>query len=190
MARHSLFPNSITINYHANGHSHKQVLPVAAITPSGDTWTLETRGSGAVEWTAAVDDLIALYKPLFDASSSFDSAELFDYEATESPAIFLASYDIEESGTNVGSAADFVQAVMPLKAAGGTSLRLTLIESTVPADTRLTLAGLGASNYATLIEYVLSDDDWIITRGGTFPTSSLGITTKENDKLRERYLLD
>lgn len=190
MARHSLFPNSITINYTSNGHAHKQVLPISAVRFDDPGWSLLQRDGTYIEWTAGVDAYVVLLADLLDTSSSIDSAELFDYEATESPAIFLDAYEIGEPGTDIGTASEWDQVVMPFKATGGTSLRLTIMEGTIPPDLRETLGGTTIPQFAALAGFILGDDDWIITRGGTFPQISLGFTSKENDKLRERYFLD
>lgn len=189
MARHSLFPNSITINYTSNGHAHKQVLPIAAITPAGDSWELTQRDDGLIEWTAAVDAWGLLLADFLPLSASVDSADLFDYEATDAPASFLASHSIALTGTSAFEAVANAQAVMPFKSTGGNSLRLTVMEGIYDPDVRQTFAASTLAEFCAIAEFLLSDDDWIITRGGTFPTSSLGITTKENDKLRKRYFL-
>lgn len=186
MARHSLFPNSITINYTSNGHTHKQQLPVGAVTPSGSSWTLPTRSGGSVDWKTAVDALVVLTKPFFPAAASLDSADLFDYEATDAPASFLDSHAIGVAGTDAGTVKPWIQTVMPFKAIGGTILRFTLVETVIEADVKHTYAG-SAAPFCALMDFILGSSDWIITRGGTFPSVSLGYVTKINDKLRKRY---
>lgn len=189
MARHSLFPNSITIHYTTNGHSHTMTLPVGVVAGSAPAWTLPTRDLGTVDWRTAVDDFAALLAALITTDGSVDYAELFTYEATDSPAEFLAAHTINVDGDNVGSATPYVQLVYPFKATGGNSVRVTLMESVAAANQHTPYASLG-SGYVEIADFILSDDDWIITRGGTFPSVSLGITSKVNDKLRKRYLLN
>lgn len=190
MPRHSLFPNSISINYTANGHSHRQVLPIAAVTPVSTDWAVTLRDDTDINWTAAVDSWVAVMAELYSTADSFDTAELFDYEASDSPAIFLASYNIGVSGTNASPASPWTQTVFPFKATGGNSLRITLIESVTPPDQRESFGSETIADYCGLMEFILGDDDFIITRGGTYPSSSLGYTSKINDKLRKRYFLD
>lgn len=190
MPRHSLFPNSISITYTSNGHTHKQVLPVKAVTPVGASWTLETRDASDIDWKTAVDAYALLMAEFLDTASSIDYAELFTYEATDSPAEFLAAHSIAQAGLHASAAQDFVQFVMPFKAIGGNSLRLTIMEGSNPEDIRESFGGSTSPEFCGMAEFILSDDDWIITRGGTFPNTSLGYTTKINDKLRERYFLD
>lgn len=189
MARHSLFPNSITIHYTTNAHGHSMVLPVGVVAGSAPGWTLPVRVGSPVDWRAAVDAWADLIAPLIDTSSSIDYAELFTYEATGSPAEFLAAHTIDVAGTNVGTDIPFVQAVFPFKAAGNTSLRLTLLESLCGANVHVPYSSI-PSGYSDLADFILSDDGWIITRGGDYPNVSLGLTSKVNDKLRKRYLLD
>lgn len=189
MARHSLFPNSVTIHYTNNGHSHLMSLPVGAVAGSAPGWTLPVRAGSPIDWRTAVDDFAELLKVGFPTSGSIDYAELFTYEATGSPAEFLAAHTIDVAGTNGSATQPFVQAVFPFKALGGTSMRLTILESVFGANVHVPYAGI-VSGFIEIPDFILSDDDWIITRGGDFPFVSLGATSKVNDKLRKRYLLD
>lgn len=190
MARHSLFPNSVTINYTSNGHQHKQVLPTGVVAGTAPGWTLPTKGGTPVDWRTAVADYAAIMADLLDTSSSVDSAELYTYEATNSPAELLAVEPLDVAGTGLFSAVPFAQAVFPFKALGGTSVRPTLLESIIAVNQKYPFAAATDPPIVAYMEFFLSDDDWVITRGGDFPTISLGLTSKTNDKLRERYLLD
>lgn len=190
MARHSLFPNSITIHYNSNGHDHLMVLPVGAVTGSAPGWLLPTQDSGTVDWRTAVDDFCTLLAAAFDSSSSFAYAELFTYEATNAPAEFLAAHTIDIAGSSISTAKDFVQTVFPFKGLGGLQLRLTLLESVIDADQHVPASATGFTPADDIIDFVLSTENWLLTRGGAFPAVSLGFTSKVNDKLRKRYLLD
>jgi hypothetical protein len=190
MPRHSLFPNSITINYTSNGHSHKQVLPVGVVAGSAPGWTLPVRSGPAVDWRTAVEEYAALYADIFDTGATIDDAELYTYEATDGPAEFLALHPLGIPGGAVAAPIDWAQVVFPFKAIGGTSLRLTAIETVLPVDVKESYAAISSAPVCALLDYILSADDFIITRGGTFPLVSLGMTSKINDKLRKRYLLD
>lgn len=189
MARHSLFPNSITIHYTTNGHNHSMVLPTGVIAGSGPGWTLPTRDASTIDWRTAVDAFALLLAPIIDDVDSIDYAELFTYEATNSPAEFLAAYTIDQAGGAVGAAVPYAQALMPFKAIGGNSLRLTILESVMGVNVHVPYSGM-IGEAQDIADFILGDDDWIVTRGGTFPSVSLGMTTKVNDKLRKTYLLD
>jgi hypothetical protein len=189
MARHSLFPNSITINYTSNGHPHKQVLPIGAITGSSPAWEVPLKAGAPMDWRDAVEIYAAVFAQLFSDVDSIDSADLFTYEATDSPAEFLASHPLNQAGLNIAAAQPWTQIVFPFKSIGGNSLRLTAVEQVNPADLKGTFAATINAEICQYLEWVLSDDNFIITRGGTFPTVSLGYTTKVNDKLRRRYLV-
>lgn len=187
MARHSLFPGFIKITYTSNTHVHHQVLPIGADpTPVGDSFTIPTRGSGAVDWTVAVDEWAALLAGILCGEASIDLAELYNFEAEPGPADFLQAYEVAVVGTHGGTAVPFAQAVFPFKGAGGTSLRVTILEGSEPPEIHVPVSGLGGADLA-LVNFVLSDDDFIVTRAGGFPSVSLGMVTKTNDVLRKRY---
>jgi len=189
MARHSLFPNSITIHYTSNSHDHLMVLPVGVVAGTAPGWTLPTRDLATIDWRTAVDAFAVLLADLLSTSDSIDYAELFTYEATGSPAEFLAAHTIDQAGTNVGSAVAWSQLVMPFKAVGGLSLRLTLMESVLVVDLHEPYSAM-VPQAQDIADFILSDDDWIKTRGDAFPSVSLGYSTKINDKLRKRFLLN
>lgn len=190
MPRHSLFPNSVTLHYTTNDHDHTMVLPTGAVSGSAPAWLLPTRDASTVDWRTAVEAFAVLLASLMDDVDSVDYAELFTYEATGSPAEFIAAHTIDQLGTSAAIAQAWVQAVFPFKSIGGNSLRLTLLEGIIIKDQHVPYSGLADADLEALVDFILGDDDWIITRGGTFPQVSLGMTTKTNDKLRERYLLD
>ena len=190
MARHSLYPNSITINYTTNGHSHKQVLPIKQVSFTDPGWTVQVRVGSNIEWGAAVDQYALLMAGLIADTDSIDSAELFSYEATDAPGIFLDAHPIDQVGVNIGTAQPWTQLVMPFKTTGGTQLRLTVLEGVTGSDAKNTFAAETDALLCDYMEYILGDDDFIITRGGDFPLVSLGWTSKINDKLREKYFLD
>lgn len=190
MARHSLFPNSITINYTTNGHSHKQVLPTGAISGTSPGWLLPIRSGSPLDWRTAVEQYALIMAGLISDADSIDSAELYTYEATDAPGVFIGAHPLDQVGTNIGAAQPFVQLVMPFKALGGTSCRLTVLEGVTGADAKNSFAAETDALLCDYLEYVLSNDNFIKTRGGDFPIISLGWTSKVNDKLREKYFLD
>lgn len=190
MPRHSLFPNSITINYTTNGHSHKQVLPIGAISGSSPGWLVPVRVGSPIDWRTVVEQYALVMAGLIADTDTIDSAELYDYEATTAPASFIGAHPIDQVGLAAAAAEPFVQTVFPFKAIGGTSVRLTILEGWIDPDEKDTFAGTADALVCDYLEYVLGDDDFIKTRGGDFPIISLGYTSKVNDKLREKYFLD
>lgn len=190
MPRHSLFPNSVTIKYTTNGHPHKQVIPVGVVAGSSPGWTLPTKDGGTVDWRTAVEDYALLIAAIINDGDTIDSAELYTYEATSSPAEFLSAHTIAQPGLSAGAPAEWDQVVFPFKAIGGTFLRLTLLESVIPADGRDTFGGESNAGMCAIMEFILSDDSWLKTRGGDFPLISLGWVSKENDKLRKSFFLN
>lgn len=187
MAKHSLYPGFVKIHYTSNAHPHVQVLPIGDDpTPSGDSFTIPTRGSGAVDWQTAVTDFVTLEAALMDDASNFSSAEIYNFEAFPGPADFLQGFSLNIDGTAAGAAVAYAQMVMPFKGTASSAVRPSLMESVEPTDTRYSYADAGVPERA-ILDYILGDDDWIVTRGGSFPTVSLGFVTKINDKLRKRY---
>jgi hypothetical protein len=169
MARHSLFPNSITIHYTTNAHDHLMVLPVGVVAGSAPGWTLPVRTGSPVDWRDAVDAFALLLASIIKTDGSFDYAELFTYEATDSPAEFLAAHTIDQDGLSSSSTVPFVQSVFPFKAVGGNSLRLTVLEGVNAANIHQPYSSVPDDGNKDILDFILSDDDWIITRGGTYP---------------------
>jgi len=187
MPRHSLFPGFIKISYTANLHPHVQVLPVNADpTAAGGSFTIPTRGGAPVDWQDAVMAWCTLLAPEFDTAASFDTAEIYNFEASPGPADFLQGMTVGVAGTNVSAPANFGQAVFTFKGLAAAAVRPTINESTIPVDQKIPYASLGASEQA-IVDFILGDDDWIAMRGGGFPTLFKQLVTKTNDKLRKKY---
>lgn len=187
MAKHSLYPGFVKVHYTSNAHPHVMVLPINADpTPSGDSYTIPTRSSGAVDWQDAVTALVTLLAPMFDGASNFSAAELYNFEAFPAPADFLQGFSLDVDGSSDDPAVAYAQLVMPFKGVGSTAVRPSLMECVIPTDVHSSYADAGVSEKA-ILDFILSADDWIVTRGGGFPTVSLGYVTKINDKLRKRY---
>jgi len=189
MAKHSLYPGFVKLTYTSNGHVHHQVLPIHATpTASGDSYTLETKGSGAVEWVAAATAWATLLAVFLDPTANFSQAELFTLEATTAPADFLQGASIDVDGTNESPIVPFSQMVFPFKGVAGVSMRPYLMEGIESVDQHVSYAAAGVADKA-IMDFVLSDDAWMCTRGGAFPTVALGWVTKTNDELRKRFFV-
>ena len=188
MPSHSLYPGFIRLHYTSNGHPHRQVLPVNADpTPSGDSYTIPTKASGSVDWQTAIAAWAALVAANLDTDSSVDFAELYNFEAFPGPGDFLQAVAIGIAGTAAGANTPFSQIVFPFKGVGGLSLRPYIMEQVTAPDQKGFLASDMFAGRVDLMNFVLSDDDWIALRGGGFPTVSLGWVSKVNDQLRKRY---
>lgn len=187
MPRHSLFPGFIKIAYTSNGHPHTQVLPINDDpTPAGASFTIPTRAAGAVDWQTAVTAWANLLKVLMDDTASLDSAELYNYEAFPGPADFLQAMTVGVAGTSSSPPVAYAQCVFTFKGTAGSAVRPTVNESTIPVDQKVPYASLSSPEKA-VVDFVLSDDDWIAMRGGGFPSAFKFEVTKTNDKLRKKY---
>jgi len=190
MPRHSLYPGFIRIHYTSNTHPHVQVLPINADpTAVGDSFTIPTRGSGAVDWQDATDAYAILLAAFLDGAASVDYAELYNFEADPAPADFLASHPLNVAGSGAGSPVEWSQVVMPFKGLAGASVRPYVMEGLTPVDTKQSFAAIDSPTFCNYLEFILSADDWVAMRGGGFPLVSLGYVSKTNDQLRKRYFV-
>lgn len=191
MARNALVPGFIRLYYTTVVSSipltHVMNLGVASPNFAVSPPTVQKKDTTTINWTAAVDALVLVLKPLFQSTTTFSLAELYQQVDVNSAPVLKANYNPAAVGTGGATTTRAGQVVFTCKSANGSLLRLTLLESNVAVDLRQPYASMTASEKA-LIDYVTGATTWIYTRGNSFPLVMSFKTSKENDKLRKLRL--
>lgn len=189
MASHSLYPGFVKLHYTSNTHPHLQVLPVIPALASG-IWTVaKVLGGVYADWTTAIDAYVVILKALFPLEATIDSAELYTIGAVGDSPIFRATHPIGVAGTTDDPVVVWGEAVHTLRADNGGILKLYLMENINGGENHLPYASCAPVNKA-LFDFVQSSAGFIFARDGGVPISPLFLTTKTNDQLRKRFLLN
>jgi len=190
MARNSLYPSFIKVNYTSNGHTHRAVLPVIA-TPSGSTWQLQKNlGGGEYDpWTDGVDAFVLLFKALFHTADVISDAELYTLSSPTASPLFRETYAIGAAGTQSGADTAYVMTTFTTRADTGGLSRLYAMETVMTANFHARHP-TGFTPADALWEFVFSSAGMIFARNGGQPTAPVFCSVKTSDALRKKFLLN
>lgn len=123
-----------TTNNGAADIDHQMRFSMDMDTPAGpgdpfSDWTCLSRFGAAPQLDTWVDNLILKLKVVYNASSSFVSAELWKYAPLSYDAAFQSAYPIGVAGTNVGATVPDAQSIITFRSQLGGSARLNLMEA-------------------------------------------------------------
>lgn len=192
MTRYSLAPGYITVNYQTTiggvalpHHMRFQILPEAPAWVNVNI--MKNDGATPQLWTAAVDAIIVLLRPLWNASTSFIDAQLHRQDTASSAPILVANWGIALAGSAAGADVASVEDKYIFRSTNGNLYYSMLMEDSSLANTVLALGGLSAARQAW-VNYVKGATSVIKARDNGLPTTFLRAITKTNDKTRKLRL--
>lgn len=189
MATNCLAPAYLRIFYSANSHDHVLTIPVIN-SGTGADFEVERYDNSTVDQQTAVEELLDLVVPFFATTATFTGWEAYTQLNCESTPVFknpgtLSSVD----GTNVGAAAAWYQATLTFKTALGGRGRFQMMEGVFGVNQHLPIVGLGGIVEA-LADWLISDSSFVWARDNSRLVLPVNYTTKMNDTLRKKFLLD
>lgn len=194
MAVHSLYPGFIKVRYTVVfgtvTHNHVMTLPCNPNFNEGtDQWELALKGGGTAYWRTSLTDLLTTFLPFYNSvGAQFGFADLWSIETAESDPIWVDGFDASAEGTSGGASVFAGEAVHTFRTASGGIMRLYLMETTI-ADDDITNPPY-ASNLGTLVTEMTDTNAFVIGRDGAYLSGLIRRVTKENDKLRKKYILN
>jgi len=189
MARHSLYPGFIRLFYTSNAHAHVQVLPVNP-SLSGSVWIVQkVLGGSYTDWTEAVDAWAVVLKGVLNTADTIDRAELYTMSAPDADPLFRAVYNVGVSGTAVTATVAYEQMVWTLRTDNGGLLKIYVMEGVFPLNYRHPYGSAGSTALA-IWDFIMSGAGFIFGRDLGVPIAPIFVTTKLNDQLRKKYVLN
>lgn len=198
MSHNSLYPAFIVLSYNSNSHDHLMRIPVACDqdyppgTPATNIFLFmgDPAGAGDVLMSEALDAFVALLKPFFPASATINRGELWVYPNETSDPIWTSVHELDEVGTGAGGAQPNGQAVISYRSSFGGIARHYLME-TIFAPNARAKSPLPVGTIRNLSNYVASPSgSWIRARDNGYLVTPIAWTTKTNDQLRKKFVLD
>lgn len=190
MAIHSLFPGFVKLLYTNDTRPHVQILPVNVSTHApGIEPNFNQKGGDNDGMNNCIDSWMTVIRPIFNADTSFISAEYWNIAEVGDPPVFEFTTAIGLNGTAVQPNLGLTQAVISLRPAGGGILKLYFMEGVMTPDIADAYPFTNAA-FQDIAEFLVGDTNWITARGGSFPLAPLRMTSKVNDALRKKYLLN
>lgn len=186
-----LAPAFVKLYYQSNGHNHVATIPCVfsgTIVPGEKPLVIIKSGS-PIDVDVAITAYWAVQKAQLKATDSLLSYECYEKQPGEDPDFFFGD-DLPIVGTNGGTTLPFSQVSATFRTGLGGLLRLFLMECVTTINTKTALRTTAGGYAGALATYVLGNTSWIIGRDGATPITGLWVTTKYNDALRRKFLLN
>lgn len=155
-----------------------------------NTINVQLREGLPVSLKACVDGWVAAMQPLFDVTgNTFAYAECWAYTPGTFDARFVSAYNIGLNGTNSSPGAPIAaaQQIYTFRTEEGGILKINLLENKIGTGFPQTYTQLGPSS-KTLVDYVLSGNNWIVARDTSYPFAFKNLFPGQNEKLfKKRY---
>lgn len=195
MALNYLYPNAMKFTYTVGDESHAflthtQTIPV--IVSSGGTIgadpvdvLLSTRDGGTVNMQSAIENYLAVLRGMFITDTSFGAFELYSYPPDSNDGTFLTSYTSSTYTGGVITVGDprwTRQIIYTFRTYQGGIAKVNILEGAYTSDAKLTYGAL-EEDEQDFIDYVLSDDSWLVGRDGGHYLSFLRASGGQNEKL-------
>lgn len=192
MAHNELGPAFVKIYYTTGSTPHVQTLEIAlsgTVTPGVEPDVLRKDGS-TIPADIVINSWCEVAKALYKATDTFTGYEIYQRPGPGLDPLFIYANDLTVVGTSGGATLANGQAVFTFGTIGGGLLKIYLMEPTVAADTRNPLKTTTPGSPGLIAGFILGATAFIRGRDGTFPVRGIYTTTKINDTLRKKTLLD
>lgn len=193
MAENSLYPGFVLIKYSVATRPHKMILPVLPVLTAGGDYNLTQKNSltGDSPWQGLVQDWLDTIDVRWNEGDiAISTAELWTLADVNADPVYRDAFTPTDPTGGGASTVSYSETVMTFRTLGGGILRIYQME-TVGAVNSVSLPPTYGGSVAAqgILAFLLSDDNFIVGRDGTFPVAGIRLTTKTSDALRKKYLL-
>lgn len=189
MTVNSLAPGFVIVFYSSNGHNHKHTIPIRApIDTGGGIYTVMQTNLAAVALTTAMATWATAIKPSFPATTTLQYWELWLKATPSADPIFAQTADLSVVGTNGTAVVAYSQMIASYRTKEGGTGKVQLQEMSTAVNQLFKPPYSGSM--LTLVTYLLGTTNIYAGRDGGFPVSVPKVSTKTNDKLRDKFLMD
>lgn len=180
-------PYEVEIFYVELGITHKQrincrVTAEGAVGDPFSAFSAERRNGAQSSLQVLVDEYITLMRPLFSGTSNITIANLYKYVPNTFDKAFLGTYDINLTGSGVGSAVANQQLTLTFTTQFGNNVRLAYLDVRYNLSSRIPIRDATAEILA-LSNYVTGPTSWIVARDGSYPIGKLNSSQGQNEAL-------
>lgn len=187
----SLAPGFIKLFYQSNGNQHIDTIPIQPSgTPTpGSMPNITDNGLNIVTALAGVTAYVNAVKGFLNTASAYTGWEFYS-QAVGSDPVFIYGGDLNIPGTSATAIVVDSEIVASYRSGNGGTGKLYIMEGTQAVNQRVAGRTGAAAPIGGLYTYLLGATNIRICRDGGRPISGLWYTTKTNDALRKKRLLD
>lgn len=193
MARNSLSPSSLVLDYHSLFGQHKMTIPTLQWLPTNLSGTMGSYlawdGATSVDADVMIDDLLNLLKVFIPATSGFDLVTAYNQATSTSDNIPARSKTLAIVGTSVASGFSQAQsATFNFKTTANGDFKLVLLDSPLGSTGFVALhpSGFSAAVLSLEVEVIKATNAWS-GRDDARPSVLRKVTYDLNEKLQKSY---
>lgn len=185
-------PYQVDINYIVDTLDHKITLNCSTVepqSPGADFADIEvnTRAIGPRNLQFAIDALVEILQPFYNADCSFTTAALYKVADMSFVRTWISEYTIGEDGTDVGDYVKASEQIMTFRSGEGGIMKFTL-EETIYGQYGRVSGGAVTGDAADLRDYINADSTWVLARDTSYPIATLNWNLGQNETVfRKRY---
>jgi len=180
----------VEILYSRSGiqHSMKLNCDVTTIPNIGDdpsTIMLDTRGGVAVALNTAVSAWVDLVRAKMPTAIAFSSYNFYRYTVGTTTKVWVAGATIGLNGTGGGTPKVAQQSTYTFRSSQGGRMKLILLNTAGTFTAQNAYSGMTPSAQA-IVDFMLSNDAWMIARDNGYPVLFLREHETENEALYKK----
>jgi hypothetical protein len=188
MASNDIAPGFVKLHYQSAFAEHIATIPCDPVYDAGTlSWLLKRKDGGAsILDSTAVGALVAVLKALVSGATTFTYFELWTKVAGAAP-IFVDTAPLNVVGTNGNIVLSASQMLFSIRDNIGGHGRIEVMDQSYPVNSKYQGTAYGDATKLAVVNYLIGNSSWILTRKGGYPYSIPKILTKTNDVLRRKY---
>jgi hypothetical protein len=192
MAHNSLAPHFVRIYYTSGSTPHVQTLQTGFVGPVviGTEPEVMLRSGSTLPVGTAIAAYIDVIKASFRSADTFTGWEAYGVDLVTNEPFFIYGDDLNVVGTSAANTLQNGQSVFSFGTVAGGLLKIYLMEPAVAQDLRIPLRTSAVGFTGVFTTYILGANNWIKGRDDAFPIRGIYQTTKVNDMLRKKQILD
>ena len=190
MNRHALKPYWVRMTYQSLGNRHVMQFSVGGVLPwnTGTLPNVLQRGSDSQDLASAMIDFVSVLVGSFH--SDFNVVDWQAYRQLgddDAPVWTYAGVPAVSTGTATTVNTPFMQTTFSFRTGAGGRFKIVLVEASDLTDIKHAYSNFGPGSASrALVDFILSDANFIQGRDGSYPIAFLSYETKTNNYLRRK----
>lgn len=192
MAVNDLAPGFIKVFYTSGSLSHEHIFPIKFDgTPSpGIEPNLQSVSGGVIAAGSGVSGLITVLKAQMPSTATYTGWEVYSKSVGADPT-FIFGDDLSIVGTSATAVLLNSMTTASFRTSAGGVMKIVQVDVGITAVNTRTALRVGTAGYpGALATYILGSSAIVYGRDGGRAVSGIYFTTKTNDAIRKKRLLD
>lgn len=184
----SLSEGFARITYNGATGAHHAIVPInfAGTPVPGVAPSLTTKGATSVGAEVGIGEFLDVYRANFYSTTLFGLVEIYAVDPDTEERTFIYGFDASRAGSSGGVPVVLGMATTTFKTVGGGVLKIVMMESVSPVNTKFYPPFDEETPIGALVEYVVSDASIVIGRDDEVAFAPISFTSKTSDALRKR----